>query len=60
MDTKYEELVNKLERAYNWHKKCWENLVRQPDLNESEIAYIKEEKLKMELLETILSGEGRS
>lgn len=58
MDTKYEELVSKLERAYNWHKSCWEGMARQPDLSETEIAYIREERAKMELLGTILAGEG--
>lgn len=60
MDTRYEELVNKLQRAYNWHKSCWESIAKQINLNDSEIAYIREEKAKTELLGTILSGEGRT
>jgi hypothetical protein len=60
MDTRYEELIDKLRRSYNWYKSCWEGMARQPDLSETEIAYIREERAKMELLETILSGEGRT
>lgn len=60
MDTKYESLIDKIKRAYNWHKSCWENMGKQPDLSEIEIAYIREERAKMEILSTILSGEGRN
>ena len=58
MDTRYEELIDKLQRSYNWHKNCWEGMAKQPDLSETEIAYIREERAKMELLGTILTKEG--
>lgn len=58
--TKYESLIDKLQRSYRWHKSCWEDMAKQPDLSETEIAYIREERAKMEILETILSGEGKT
>jgi ribosome recycling factor len=60
MDTRYEELIDKLQRSYNWHKSCWEDMAKQVNLSETEIAYIREEKAKMEILQTILVGEGRT
>ena len=60
MDTKYESLIDKLQRSYRWHKSCWEDMAKQVDLSETEIAYIREEKAKMEILQTILVGEGRT
>lgn len=60
MDTKYESLIDKLERSYRWHKSRWEDMAKQVDLSETEIAYIREEKAKMEILQTILVGEGRT
>ena len=29
MDTRYEELIDKLQRSYNWHKSCWEDMAKQ-------------------------------
>ena len=58
MDMRYKELIDKLQRSYNWYKSCWEGMATQPDLSETEIAYIREERAKMELLGTILAGEG--
>lgn len=60
MDTRYESLLNKIERSYSWHKSCWEDMAKQVNLSETEIAYIREEKAKMEILQTILVGEGRT
>lgn len=60
MDTRYEQLIDKIKRSYNWHKNCWEDMAKQPYLSETEIAYIREERAKMEILETILVGEGRT
>lgn len=58
--TKYESLLNKIERSYHWHKSCWEDMAKQVYLSETEIAYIREEKAKMEILQTILAGEGKT
>jgi hypothetical protein len=60
MDMKYKSLLDKIERSYRWHKSCWEGMAKQPDLSETEIAYIREERAKMEILQTILVGEGRT
>lgn len=60
MDTRYDDLIDKLVKSYRWHKSCWEDLGKQPKLSLSEIISIREERAKMELLETILIKEGVS
>ena len=60
MDTRYESLLEKIERAYYWNKSCWEEMAKQPNLSETEIAYIRERRAKMETLETLLAGEGKT
>jgi len=60
MDTRYDDLLDKLVRSYRWHKSCWEDLGRKPNLSLSEIISIREERAKMEVLLTILIEEGVS
>ena len=60
MDTRYDDLIDKLVRSYRWHKSCWEDLGKKANLSLSEIISIREERAKMELLESILIKEGIS
>lgn len=60
MDTRYDDLIDKLVKSYQRHKSCWENMGKQSNLSLSEIISIREERAKMELLESILIKEGVS
>jgi len=60
MDTRYDDLIGKLVQSYHQHKSYWEDMGKQPNLSLSEIIRIREERAKMELLESILIKEGVS
>lgn len=60
MDTRYDDLIGKLVQSYHQHKSYWEDLGGRTNLSLSEIISIREERARMELLETILIKEGVS